>query len=95
MRSPFVSEDDRANRLEITEIMESHGFMHFPFEFWHFNKGDAGAHILTDNTEPARFGPVHWDSASNTVRAVEDPLSLLNPLPVIEAEIEAALERQF
>lgn len=95
MRSPFVSEDDRANRLEITEIMESHGFMHFPFEFWHFNKGDAGAHILTDNTEPARFGPVHWDSASKTVRAVEDPLSLLNPLPVIEAEIEAALERQF
>lgn len=93
MRSPFISQADLRNRLQITEIMESHGFMHFPFEFWHYNKGDAGAHILTKNPEPAKYGPVNWDPATNEVTPVADPMSPLNPLPAIEAEIAAALAR--
>jgi hypothetical protein len=74
-------------------MMEAHGFMHFPFEFWHYNKGDAGAHILTRNPAPARFGPVNWNPLTNEVTPVADPFSPLNPLPVIEQEIHAALER--
>lgn len=93
MRSPFVEAEAIANRLAITAMMEAHGFMHFPFEFWHFNKGDAGGHILTNNPEPARYGPVNWNPKTNEVTAVADPLSPLNPLPVIEREIAAALER--
>ncbi|MCA9056962.1 MAG: hypothetical protein KDA85_00625 [Planctomycetaceae bacterium] len=93
MRSPFISADELRNRLEITEIMEAAGFMHFPYEFWHYNKGDAGAQILTGRSEPARFGPVHWNSADNTVTPVAEPLQPLNPLPVIEREIAAALAR--
>ena len=93
MRSPFISDRELQNRLAITEIMESHGFMHFPFEFWHFNKGDAGDHILNAKPEPARFGPVHWDSRTNEVVGVSDPLTPLNPLPVIKREIAAAMER--
>ncbi|MEQ9406604.1 MAG: M15 family metallopeptidase [Fuerstiella sp.] len=93
MRSPFISEDELQNRLRITEVMESHGFMHFPFEFWHYNKGDAGAHILTDNPAPARYGPVNWDPDTNTVTSVSDPMSPLNPLNIIEQEIAAAMER--
>lgn len=93
MRSPWVEPEFIQNRLAITEMMEKHGFMHFPFEFWHFNKGDAGAHILTNNLEPCRYGPVNWDPVTNKVTPVTDPLTPLNPLPVIEKEIAAAVER--
>jgi D-alanyl-D-alanine dipeptidase len=93
MRSPFVEPDALANRLAITEMMEAEGFMHFPFEFWHFNKGDAGAHILTNNPAPASYGPVNWDPRTNEVTPVADPMALLNPLSVIEQEIDSALRR--
>jgi D-alanyl-D-alanine dipeptidase len=93
MRSPFVAPEFIENRLAITAAMEKHGFMHFPFEFWHFNKGDAGAHLLTGRSEPARFGPVNWNPQTNEVTPVADPQAVLNPLPVIEKEIAAAIER--
>lgn len=93
MRSPFISEADLRNRLEITAMMESHGFMHFPFEFWHYNKGDAGGHILTGNPAPARFGPVNWNPQTNEVTPVDHPMDPLNPLSVIEEEIAAAMKR--
>ena len=93
MRSPFISESELKNRLEITAIMESHGFMHFPFEFWHYNKGDAGAHLLTGNASPASFGPVNWNPNTNQVVAVASPMEPLNPLSVIESEIKAAMLR--
>jgi len=93
MRSPYITSGELADRLAITEVMESHGFMHFPYEFWHFNKGDAGDHILNRRPGPARFGPVHWDPKTNRVTPVADPLSPLNPLPRIQQEIEAALAR--
>ena len=93
MRSPFVEPEYVQNRLEITAVMESHGFMHFPFEFWHYNKGDGLGHILTGNKAPARFGPVHWDPATNKVTAVDNPSEPLRPLPEIEREIVAAVER--
>ena len=93
MRSPFVAPEHVATRLEIAAMMEKYGFIHFPFEFWHFDKDDAGMHILTGNPEPCRFGPVNWDPRTNEVTPVSDPFTLLNPLPVIEKEIAAALER--
>ena len=93
MRSPFITEGELQNRLAITAIMESQGFMHFPFEFWHYNKGDAGAHVLTGNTSPARYGPVNWNSQTNQVTPVVSPMDPLNPLSVIEVEIAAAMAR--
>lgn len=93
MRSPFITEEELANRLAITEVMESHGFMHFPFEFWHYNKGDAGDHILNQRPGPARYGPVDWNPDTNEVTPVADPLNPLNPLPKIEEEIDAAMKR--
>ncbi len=93
MRSPFVAPEHVAARLEIAAMMEKHGFIHFPFEFWHFDKDDAGMHILTGNPAPCRFGPVNWNPQTNEVTPVEDPLALLNPLPVFEKEIAAALAR--
>lgn len=93
MRSPFVDASALRNRLEITAMVEAHGFSHFPFEFWHFNQGDALGHILSGQAAPARFGPVHWDPKTNRVTPCEHPLSPLNPLDVIEAEIAAATRR--
>lgn len=93
MRSPFVAPEFIENRLAITAAMEKHGFIHFPFEFWHFNKGDAGAQILTGRTEPARFGAVNWNPQTNEITPVPDPQAVLNPLPVMEKEIAAAMER--
>ena len=93
MRSPFIAKVHLQNRLDITAIMESHGFMHYPFEFWHYNKGDVGCHILTNNPAPAGFGPVNWNPQTNEVTPVPDPMDLLNPLSVIETEIAAAMER--
>ena len=93
MRSPFVEREWVQNRVEITAIMETYGFMHFPFEFWHYNKGDALGHILTGNAAPATFGPVHWDPATNKVTAVADSTRPLRPLPEIEREIASAIAR--
>ena len=93
MRSPFVDDQALANRLEITEMVEAHGFVHFPFEFWHFNKDDAMGHILIGKPGPAKYGPVHWDPETNSVTPYRDPLSPLNPLDQIEKEIEAAMAR--
>ncbi|MFO0821265.1 MAG: M15 family metallopeptidase [Pirellulales bacterium] len=93
MRSPFVDEESLRNRLEITAMLEAQGFVHFPFEFWHFNKGDAMGNLLTGVQQPGKYGPVHWDPRTNQVTAVTDPLTPLNPLPVIEREIAAAMRR--
>jgi hypothetical protein len=93
MRSPFVEPEFIENRLAITAVMEAHGFMHFPFEFWHFNKGDAGGHILTNNPAACRYGAVNWNPQTNEVTPVADPLTPLNPLPVIEKEVAAAMRR--
>mgnify|MGYP001206635390 FL=1 len=54
MRSPFISPEALENRLAITEMLEKHGFMHFPFEFWHYDKDDAAMHIVTGNPAPDR-----------------------------------------
>lgn len=93
MRSPFIEADDLQNRLDITAMMEAHGFIHFPYEFWHYNQGDAMGHILGGQPAPARYGPVHWDPQTNEVTPYDDPLSPLNPIDVIEKEIAAATER--
>lgn len=93
MRSKFVEQEFIENRLAITAMMEAHGFMHFPFEFWHFNKGDAGDHIINGLSSPCRFGPVNWNPQTNEVTPVPDPLTPLNSLEVIGKEITAALWR--
>lgn len=93
MRSPFISQEHLDNRLEITALMESHGFMHYPFEFWHYSKGDVCDRIVNRDASPARFGAVNWIPQTNRIAPVTDPNTPLNPLSQIEREIEAALAR--
>ena len=93
MDSPFVSGEARSYRDEITRIMERHGFLHYPGEFWHYNKGDALYHLLTRTGPPARYGPVHWDAGTDPVRPYEDPSAPLTPPASLQRLLTEALER--
>jgi len=93
MRSPFISAEHLENRLAITAMMEARGFVHFPYEYWHFNKSDAMGHVLSGLPAPACYGPVDWDSQTNQVMAYADALGPLNPLEQMEQEIALAMHR--
>ena len=93
MRSPFVSEEQLKNRLNITAMMEARGFVHFPYEFWHFNKADAMCHVLSGLPAPARYGPIDWDPQTNEVTPYADALGPLNPSEQMEQEISQAMQR--
>ncbi len=93
MDSPFITDEDRANRREITEVMARHGFLHFPGEFWHYSKGDLLCEILTDGGQPGIYGPVHWDEATGEVTPYDDPDRPLIPSEEMEAELAKALAR--
>ena len=93
MRSPFVSEEHLKNRLDITAMMEARGFVHFPYEYWHFNKADAMGHVLAGLPAPARYGPIDWNPQTNEVTPYADALGPLNPLDKMEQEIALAMRR--
>ena len=93
MRSPFISAEHLENRLTITAMMEARGFVHFPYEYWHFNKADAMGHVLAGLPAPACYGPVDWDSQTNQVTPYADALGPLNPLEQMEQEIALAMHR--
>ena len=93
MRSPFVSEEQLKNRLDITAMMEVRGFVHFPYEYWHFNKSDAMGHVLAGLDAPACYGPIDWNSQTNEVTSYADALGPLNPLEQMEQESAQAMQR--
>jgi D-alanyl-D-alanine dipeptidase len=93
MDSPFVTAEERHNRLEITRMMEAHGFLHYPGEFWHYNKGDSLYQIQAKSGQPGRYGPVDWDPATNAVTPYADPRGLLTPLDAFEPLIQEAMRR--
>jgi D-alanyl-D-alanine dipeptidase len=93
MDSPFVSAEEQNNRAEITSMMEAHGFLHYPGEFWHYNKGDALYHLMTKSGEVSGYGPVHWDPATREVSAYDDVRSPLTPPEVMAALLDQALAR--
>jgi D-alanyl-D-alanine dipeptidase len=91
MDSPFVSEQAQENRREITALMARHGFVAYPWEFWHYNDGDAYAELLNHTGRPARYGPVHMDPADGQVTAIDDPCAPLNSVEVIRELMERVL----
>ena len=93
MQSPFVSAQALENRNAITAIMERHGFVAYPFEFWHYNSGDAYDEFLNKTGKPGRYGAVHFDVKTGQVTPVADPDELLQPVEVMQREIAAALAR--
>lgn len=93
MASPFASIDAIRNRTEISEIMQRHGFIAYPYEFWHYSKGDAYAEYLADSGKPARYGPVDFDPASGSITPVSNAKDPFHSLGDIKKYIELSLNR--
>jgi D-alanyl-D-alanine dipeptidase len=91
MGSPFVSAQAAENRRAITALMGRHGFISYPWEFWHYNAGDAYAELLNNTGRPARYGAVQLEMASETVTPLEDPTALLNSEQDIQTLMEIAV----
>jgi D-alanyl-D-alanine dipeptidase len=93
LASPFASADAIRNRTEISEIMQHHGFIAYPYEFWHYSKGDAYAEYLTDSGNSARYGAVDFDIATGNITPIPNPKDPLHSLGDIEKYIELSLSR--
>lgn len=94
MDSPFVSDQARANRHRITAIMERHGFVAYPWEFWHYSSGDAYDQFLRNTGQPAIYGPVDLDPVSGQLVPMQGATVPLNSDDEIRDEIAAALARR-
>ena len=93
MESPFVSETARHNRRQITEVFKRHGFVAYPFEFWHYSKGDVYDALLNRRMAPARYGPVEIDPSSGELLSpIDDPEAPLESVESIIQLIEQRLE---
>jgi D-alanyl-D-alanine dipeptidase len=88
MDSPFVSAPARRNREEITALLARHGFVAYPWEYWHYSGGDAYAEHLTASGRPARYGAVHAAPEGGAVTPLADPFRLLNSSKELAEEIE-------
>lgn len=93
MKSPFISAAAQRNREDIAAIMDDAGFFAYPYEFWHFNSGDAYECCLRGSGAPARYGAVDWDEATGRITPIAEPTLPLNDLTEIEAEICSSLQR--
>ena len=89
MASPYVAAEVQENRRAITGLLARHGFVAYPWEFWHYNSGDACAEVLNDTGRPARYGAVHLDTESGGVAPIDRPTDLLNS----EKDMQARMER--
>jgi zinc D-Ala-D-Ala dipeptidase len=78
MASPFISAEARRNRDEITRVFAGVGMSAYPYEFWHYSRGDAYEAMLAGGREPARYGAVDADLATGQVAAMADPGAPLN-----------------
>ena len=93
MESPFVRPEARRNRQEITGIMARHGFVAYPYEFWHYSSGDAYDEYLNGSGRPACYGAVELNLSDGRTTAIRDPLEPLQDIEAMRTEIARALEQ--
>ena len=93
MDSPFVSRAAQDNRAAITALMEGHGFVAYPWEFWHYNTGDAYGAVLRRLDQPARYGPIDVDFSTGSVQSIQSALEELNSVADIEKMLDLARQR--
>jgi zinc D-Ala-D-Ala dipeptidase len=93
MASPFVSPQALANRALITVLMEKHGFMAYPSEFWHYSQGDVFAEHLASTGAPGRYAAVTRNPRDRSIEPVADLTAPLHAPDDIRREIDAANAR--
>jgi zinc D-Ala-D-Ala dipeptidase len=94
MDSPFISHGARLNRREITRIMKRHGFIDYPWEFWHYNQCDSYDVVLSEDPSRGVYGPVEWNPDTGAVTPVATPRERLNSDADIRDLMEAAMARR-
>lgn len=94
MASPFASAVERSIRDEVTECMAAQGYVAYPFEFWHYSKGDVFERVCRNSPEPARYGAVEVDLETDTVTPLADPMAPLSASDDLHNLMETALARQ-
>ncbi len=94
MFSPFVEASAMAARLKQVEVMRAHGFVEYPFEFWHFNSGDAYDHLLTGRQDAVKYGAVDFDVATGKISPIQNASEPLNSFEEMRVEIAGAIDRQ-
>lgn len=94
MSSPFVSPQAQQHRQDITALMTRHGFVTYPWEFWHYNDGDAYAEILRRTGKPVRYGAVDVDLSTGAVTPIADPTAPLVTPEVVRETMERLLAEQ-
>jgi len=93
MASPFISAQARANRAELTRLLAAQGFVAYPYEFWHYNQGDAYDEMLNETGRPGRYGAVDVDAATGHVTPIPDPTRSLHTPESFRQAMEEALRR--
>jgi zinc D-Ala-D-Ala dipeptidase len=78
MASPFTTPAEREARELITAQMVEQGFVAYPFEFWHYSKGDAFHRVLSNSPGLAPYGAVDIDRDTGSVTAIPNPTDTLN-----------------
>ncbi len=94
MESPFISEEGRKNRKEITRIMEGRGFTAYPFEHWHYSKGDIYGVLLGnagDSGTVARYGAIDYNFDNDTLISIAESIEPLHS----NMEIEKMIDRFY
>lgn len=93
MCSPFISKEAKRNREWITDIFEQFGFLAYPYEFWHYSKGDAYEKVLNASGVPAGYGPVDFDVADGRVSPIENSSEHLISIEEIHKMIKRSITR--
>jgi hypothetical protein len=65
----------------------------YPYEFWHYSRGDLFQQILDPEHPDSRYAPVDFDGASGRTREIGDLLAPLHSLAELEGTIRHALEK--
>lgn len=91
--SPFVSAAQRARREAIDGVMRRHGWIAYPYEFWHYSSGDSYAESLARSGRAARYGAVRLDGSQILPIPEAESDALLEPVEFYRANVAAALER--
>jgi D-alanyl-D-alanine dipeptidase len=90
MSSPFVDAEQARAREFVTAAMARHGFVAYPFEFWHYSRGDVLAAVASGSSDPAIYGPVHV-GADGSVTPVEDLQAPLGEHTALVGAVRAAI----
>ena len=95
LNSPYASPEAARNRAEITQLMQKHGFVPYPYEFWHYSSRDAYAEYLLGSGQPGRYGAVDFDPTTCSFEPVADPTAPLISLEELQRTIASVVTGQW